>query len=162
MKKMLLFIAVLVVAMLSACSRTETTPTLAEIIENVNNAETLYEAANLALLDTMRPNVRSIVGNDNTGIVIINVNHTGSFMPRETMIRNAGMVVGRLQERNDIESIDIHWHMMLVNARGDEFDTRVMRLEFDRPSLRRVDFNSLLSDQALAYADRYFIHNVLQ
>jgi len=72
--------------------------------------------------------------------------------------------VYNLQWRDDVEAIDVVWWGELIDQYGNSFEDRVMRLQFDRTTLERINYEAFRwfsEDQVLRIAD-YSSHPAMQ
>lgn len=82
-----------------------------------------------------------------------------SNLTRDGMLNNSQEVITQLyRERNDINDLEIQWYMVLIDQRGNEENTQVIRIEFDRANYNNVNWDNFLTSNLPSIADYYWAH----
>jgi len=82
-----------------------------------------------------------------------------SNMTRDGMIDNTEQVITQLySERNDINDLEVQWYMVLIDERGNEENTKVINIEFDRANYNNVNWDNFLTSNLPDIADYYWAH----
>lgn len=136
----------------------------------IGQAETLYDAVRLAIPTVaMEEGIVRLDVNEHLGFIGMDIYADAPALSvsltRGSRIRDVRDLIGNLQywTGGNIETIDVHWFMPLINNLGETNYHRVIRLQYTQPVLTNVDFTGIIpEDQMLFFADTYFIHDALQ
>lgn len=82
-----------------------------------------------------------------------------SNMTRDGMIDNTEQVITQLySERDDINNFEVQWYMVLIDERGNEENTQVVNIEFDRANYNNVNWDNFLTSNLPDIANYYWVH----
>jgi len=125
---------------------------------------TLLDAVRGAIIG-LRLEVNDISANEATGVVTVELQGQDNLttnLIRQGMLMRTRDVLQFLQDRDDIEIINLHWYFPLVDAHGNSNNGRVLSLSFERTTIDRINFDTLDYNNLPDIADFFNMHSAMQ
>jgi len=125
---------------------------------------TLFDAVRGAII-SLRLEVNNVTANDATGVVTIELQGQDNLttnLIRQGMFMRTRDILQSLQDRDDIEIINLHWYFPLVDAHGNSNNSRVLSLSFNRPTIDRINFDTIDYNNLPDIADFFNMHSAMQ